>query len=108
MTHETSLQWENVFELRGITISFISLFPSLSYGNFALKIFSTFIPQIVPFLRSPSSEIVNIPQEKNGHMNYNKPVCTQAGVIIIIIIIIIIFKEGAQLAKAVFSGALMH
>ena len=28
--------------------------------------------------------------------------------IIIIIIIIIIFIEGAQLAKAVFSGALMH
>ena len=29
-----------------------------------------------------------------------------AGIIIIIIIIIIIFIEGAQLAKAVFSGAL--
>ena len=29
-------------------------------------------------------------------------------VIIIIIIIIIIFIEGAQLAKAVFSGALVH
>ena len=29
-------------------------------------------------------------------------------IIIIIIIIIIIFIEGAQLAKAVFSGALMH
>ena len=28
--------------------------------------------------------------------------------IIIIIIIIIIFIEGAQLTKAVFSGALMH
>ena len=28
--------------------------------------------------------------------------------IVIIIIIIIIFIEGAQLAKAVFSGALMH
>ena len=29
-------------------------------------------------------------------------------VIIVIIIIIIIFIEGVQLAKAVFSGALMH
>ena len=29
-------------------------------------------------------------------------------IVIIIIIIIIIFIEGAQLAKAVFSGALMH
>ena len=29
-------------------------------------------------------------------------------IIIIIIIIIIMFIEGAQLAKAVFSGALMH
>ena len=29
-------------------------------------------------------------------------------ILIIIIIIIIIFIEGAQLAKAVFSGALMH
>ena len=29
-------------------------------------------------------------------------------IILIIIIIIIIFIEGAQLAKAVFSGGLMH
>ena len=29
-------------------------------------------------------------------------------IVIIIIIIIIIFIEGVQLAKAVFSGALMH
>ena len=29
-------------------------------------------------------------------------------IILIIVIIILIFIEGAQLAKAVFSGALMH
>ena len=50
----------------------------------------------------------NYQKNSNSRTSTNFHLSTMATFLIIIIIIIIIIIEGAQLAKAVFSGALMH
>ena len=52
---------------------------------------------------SPKLDIKHVPLAEYCFKKKNR----QKDIIIIIIIIIIIFIEGAQLAKAVFSGALI-